>query len=113
MLEQRGSATKGDVRTGFLSDSGADHMNLQIVLGNGNDNVFLKQTTGSTTVLGGAGDDTLTITDNQTLSHIGGEVRFDGAAHIDEVTTQVGSISDLGLGANPAFPPCYAGPAAP
>ncbi|HEX4527586.1 MAG TPA: hypothetical protein VH108_12695 [Gaiellaceae bacterium] len=108
LLEQRGSATKNDIRTGLLDGTSADHMNLQLVLGAGDDNVTLKQTTGNVTILGGAGSDTVTISDNQTLSHIGGDVRFDGAAHIDEVSSQVATIGDLGLGSNPVFPLVYA-----
>ena len=108
LLEQRGSASKNDVRTGLLSDAAADHINLQLVLGDGDDSVLLKQTTGSTTVLGGDGNDTLTSATTRRCRTSAARFAIDGAAHIDEVTSQVGSISDLGIGANPVFPLVYA-----
>ena len=81
------------------------HLALQIVLGDGNDSVYLKQTTGNVTVLGGRGNDSLVVSSGtQSLGQIGGEVRFDGAAHIDEATHQVSSLTELGLPIDLALP---------
>ena len=97
-----------------LTGNDVQHIALQIVLGDGNDSVYLKQTTGNVTVLGGRGNDTLTVSSTgQSLGQIGGEVRFDGAAHIDETTHQVASLTELGLPSNLALPSLFVNTANP
>ena len=97
LLDLHGSATRNDA-PGTVTGDDLRHIALQIVLGDGNDTVYLKQTTGNVSVLGGGGDDTLVIADNNSsLGHIGGEIRYDGAAHINETTHQIASFAELGL----------------
>ncbi len=97
LAERRGQNSLGHVIPGLVPLAERESVALRIVAGDGNDLVTLKQITGPTTVLGGDGDDTLTVADGATLENIRGEVRFDGAAHIDELTTHIANLSEVGL----------------
>ena len=72
-----------------LTGDEIEKVNLQIVLGDGNDSVILKQITGQTSIYGGQGIDEVTVGDGGDLSGITGGIIFDGDAHIDEVTYDV------------------------
>ncbi|HSP73450.1 MAG TPA: hypothetical protein VLN26_13835, partial [Gaiellaceae bacterium] len=115
LAQLRGADDKNQLVGGVLAptDARLQHMNVRLVLGAGNDQVTLVQTTGNVTVLGGGGSDTVTIADDHSLSHILGEVRFDGTAHVDEQTSLVSTIASLGLGSSPAFPNVFVGTANP
>ena len=116
LTELRGAASRGDV-LGSVAIDQRQAINLQIVGGAGDDQIFLLQTTGDTTIYGGAGQDTVTVGENGSLAQIGGGLIFDGDAHIDEVlevvtgsdipnvdypdvfintTTHIGSFQDAG-----------------
>ena len=96
MTELRDSS-KSSTRNGVFSDGNLksltgdeiEKVNLQIVLGDGNDSVILKQITGQTSIYGGQGIDEVTVGDGGDLSGITGGIIFDGDAHIDEVTYDV------------------------
>jgi hypothetical protein len=62
-------------------------VNLRVVAGNGDDSIVLKQITGETQVFGGAGADTLTLSNPDILKAIDGRLIYDGDAHIDERTS--------------------------
>ena len=120
LAEQRGSTLRGapDLPGSPLPfGTTLEPLRLTIVGGAGNDRVFLRQITGETTVLGGAGADTLTVSDGQLLDRLigarGGRIIFDGDAHIDERTHQVQNLTELGFPEDLALPSVFANTGVP
>ena len=59
-------------------------LRLSVASGDGNDTITLKQVNGLTNIRGGAGDDTLIVSDRGTLNGIGARVYFNGDADVSE-----------------------------
>ena len=112
LLEQRGSSARNATAIP-VPHSRIQPIALRIVLGAGDDTVVLRQTTGPVTIYGGPGNDTVLVHEGGSLGAIGGEVRFDGAAHIDERTTHVAQLSDIGLPNDLVFPLVFVNTATP
>ncbi|MHC4396737.1 MAG: hypothetical protein ACYS1A_13895 [Planctomycetota bacterium] len=66
-----------------------EDVSLTIVAGGGDDIVNVKQIGAETRIMGGAGDDTVYVNDNNRLNGINARLLFDGDAHIDELLADV------------------------
>src|SRR5207245_1759749 len=73
--EQRGVLSRGDV-IGPLPAALLHPLALNVNLGAGDDQVQVRQITGPTTILGGPGNDTVTVTSSNSLAGLGATLTF-------------------------------------
>ena len=76
----------GDQVDDFTIDDVPDGMTLDLIMGGGDDRVRVKKLTSETTILGGAGNDTVDVFDDgNAVGAINAKLTFDGDAHVKEV----------------------------